>query len=71
MFLTLSTSIQKAVDLMNKPPLGLMPKSIYEAQIMLERMNMIVDAMKRYAAVQKPIPVEWIEELEELMKGGW
>ena len=54
---------------MNKPPLGLIPKSIYEAQIMLERMNMIVDAMKRYAAVQKPIPVEWIEELEELMKG--
>ena len=52
---------------MTKPPLGLIPKGIYGIQVKTERMAMIIDAMKRYSEAEKPIPIEWIKELEELI----
>ena len=50
---------------MTKPPLGLIPREIYAIQVNTERMAMIIEAMKRYSEADKPIPLEWIEELEE------
>lgn len=50
---------------MTKPPLGLMPKGIYETQVNIDRICMIIEAMKRYSEADKPIPSLWIKELEE------
>ena len=47
-----------------KPPLGLMPKKIYDHKRMVD----IFDAMKRYSEAEKVIPIEWIDELRELVE---
>lgn len=49
---------------MKKPPLGLMPKKIWEKI----RINELLAAMRRYSEVNKPIPIEWISELEEYLE---
>jgi len=46
-----------------KPPLGIIPKYIWQSQ----RVNAIWDAIDRYRAVNKEIPIEWIEEYNELI----
>lgn len=45
---------------MEKPPLGLRPRSILRRQ----RMGEILDAMCRYFAAEKQIPPEWVDEFE-------
>ena len=50
---------------MNKPPLGIIPKDLYEIKVNMERIDMIIAAMKRYSEAGRPIPVRWVEELEE------
>ena len=47
-----------------KPPLGLMPEHIFNHIQNTERINEIIQAMKRYSEAQRPIPTVWIEELE-------
>lgn len=44
------------------PPLGLRPRHIAEQQRMME----IVEAMQRYVAEHKHMPVEWLCELSDL-----
>ena len=53
---------------MEKPPIGLMPREIYERISECKRIDDIIDAMKRYANVGKTVPIEWVEELEERAK---
>lgn len=45
-----------------KPPLGLTPRWIRE----MERFEEIISAMKRYSEAELPIPIEWIEEADDL-----
>lgn len=45
------------------PPLGLRPKYIHDKT----RIKEILDAMKRYSEQRFPIPIEWVEELKELI----
>lgn len=47
-----------------KPPLGLTPKSVWDTHRLIE----IKEAIKRYIEVNKPIPIEWIEEYNELQR---
>lgn len=47
-----------------KPPLGLKPKYIHDKA----RVKEILDAMERYSYQRFPIPIEWIEELRELIE---
>lgn len=47
-----------------KPPLGLTPKYIWEAQ----RVQAISEAMDRYMSANKAIPLEWIQEYNNLIK---
>ncbi|WP_419884857.1 hypothetical protein [Paenibacillus sp. B-A-8] len=47
-----------------KPPLGLRPRYIAEAQ----RMDEIKDAVKRYMDAGYPLPDEWIAEYNEIAK---
>ena len=48
-----------------KPPLGLVPKRIHNA----ERRKEILAAMMRYAEEEKVIPLEWLGEYNELLEG--
>lgn len=47
-----------------KPPLGLVPRFVRDAQRMAE----IQAAVNRYMDVGRPIPGEWIAEYNELAK---
>lgn len=44
------------------PPLGLMPKDIWESK----RIEAILDAIKRFRNEEQNIPGEWLDELTEL-----
>ena len=46
-----------------KIPVGLKPKYIHDKA----RVSEILDAMERYSYQRFPIPIEWIEELRELI----
>ncbi len=45
-----------------KPPIGLIPRSIHDQKRALE----ILEAMQRYVRSHKAVPKEWIEELSQL-----
>jgi len=45
-----------------KPPIGLRPRWIVQAL----RIREILEAMDRYNSVEKPIPQDWCDELNEL-----
>lgn len=49
-----------------KPPLGVMPRELWNEK----RRTEIEEAVGRYIESGKPIPAEWIEEYNELVKGG-
>ena len=49
--------------MMEKPPLGLTPKFVRD----MERAKEIYEAVGRYVVAEKPIPLEWVEELNELL----
>lgn len=51
----------------NKPPLGLKPKYIHEAQ----RLSEISAAINRYMLFSKEIPIEWVEEYNELARNRY
>jgi hypothetical protein len=56
---------EKSVDgLSNKPPIGIMPKYIWESK----RQRELSDAINRYLEAALPVPSEWIEEYNELIK---
>lgn len=50
---------------MKRPPLGLVPKFIWDEA----RLNEVEGAIKRYKAENLSIPTEWIEEQNALMIG--
>jgi hypothetical protein len=47
---------------MNKPPLGVMPKDIWEEKRYID----LLEAISRYIEANKQPPYEWIDELYEL-----
>ena len=53
----------KDIQTVPLPPLGLTPKLIHNKKRVLE----ILDAMERYSYQRFPIPIEWVEELRELI----
>ena len=54
----------KDIQTVPLPPLGLTPKLIHNKKRVLE----ILDAMERYSYQRFPIPIEWVEELRELIE---
>ena len=52
-----------------KPPLGLIPKKIHDEFVMVERFNEVCGAIARYYNAGMKIPIEWIEEYDELVEG--
>ncbi len=49
----------------NRPPLGVMPKFIWDCK----RTAMLKEAIKRYLDADKAISVDWIAEYNELVRG--
>ena len=49
----------------NKPVLGLLPRKMAEEFYHNERVIEIMDAIKRYVEVGKPVPPEWNTELDD------
>ena len=49
---------------MRKPPLGLMPKNIWE----IRRIWKISEAIDRYLEAGMKIPAEWVDEYCELVR---
>ena len=54
------------MDVIKKPPLGLTPKYIRQRQRFVE----VCEAIVRYYDAEKQIPIEWIEEYNELVEVG-
>lgn len=51
-------------------PAGLRPKSIAYRQQDCERAVEIAEAIKRYANALKPIPQDWLDELQDLIESN-
>lgn len=49
-----------------KPPIGVMPRFIWEEN----RLIALKGAIDRFTEVNQPIPIEWIEEYNELVGEG-
>lgn len=59
-------------DYQNKrPPLGLMPRVVYDERCNSERIEQILRAMARYSDAQMAVPMEWIKEIAERLKENY
>lgn len=47
-----------------KPPIGIMPKYIWD----LQRINNLREAIDRYCEANIEVPIEWIEEYNSLVR---
>ena len=52
-----------------KPPLGLIPREIYWEELNHHRRKDIIEAMQRRIEAKMDIPVEWCQELIDLIIG--
>ena len=59
------SALNVGLGFVEKPPLGLMPRRNHEWATNQQRMTDIIEAMKRYNAVNKKLPQEWFDELSE------
>lgn len=51
-----------------KPPIGVMPRVLWEIVYDNYRKDSLYEAMCRYAWLDEPIPDEWVEEYKEIIK---
>ena len=51
----------------NRPPLGVMPKSIWDRK----RIASLKEGIKNYLDADKDIPVDWVTEYNDLVKGKY
>lgn len=60
--------LEDEVDLIKieKPPLGIMPRKIFEENMIIERINDLNSAIQRYYNAQLEPNKAWFDELEEL-----
>lgn len=49
------------------PPLGIIPKRIWKEQ----RLRELRDVIDRYLEANQRVPIEWIEEYNELLEDIW
>ncbi len=49
------------------PPLGLMPRDIWNEKMQQERLLNILEEIRRYSEAGMPVPVQWVEELFPLL----
>lgn len=49
-----------------KPPLGVMPRKLWEEKVGRERTAALLGAIERFTRASRTIPEEWIVELRSL-----
>jgi hypothetical protein len=49
-----------------KPPIGVMPKYVWDEQVNDSRKAQLLSAIERYRAAGKPVKDEWVKELAVL-----
>lgn len=49
-----------------QPPIGLIPKKYHQEMVDVQRFADISLAINRYAVAKMEVPIEWLEEYEEL-----
>ncbi len=52
-----------------KPPLGVMPRKLWQEQVSIERKNCLSGAITRYLQRGMEVPEEWVDEYNELKSG--
>jgi hypothetical protein len=57
------------MDSPEKPPIGLMPKYVWQQKVQHERLLDVLNAVLRYSLAGKTIPEEWLAELGTLLPG--
>lgn len=67
----ISENIQRLKNVLSKPPLGVMPRRIWEDKKIQERTKELQDAIKRYVDAGLSYPREWKNELEEYSCRGY
>jgi len=58
--------LEKPIDVLVKPPIGLVPKWMHKEQVNAERAQALANAIGRYVASGMSIDKEWIDEYIEL-----
>lgn len=53
---------------LQKPELGLMPKDFFYEHVAKERFTAVCEAIKRFYDTNQKIPIDWIEEYNELIQ---
>ena len=53
----------------SKPLLGLIPRGFYNERVMDDRYRDVCAAIARYYNADREIPIEWVDEFNELVKG--
>lgn len=46
-----------------KPPIGVMPRKLWEEKVANERIADLLSAMERFSRTSRTTPEEWIDEL--------
>lgn len=59
-----SAKIRRGMYEHSRPPLGVMPKYIWDEK----RMNHLKEAIDRYILANQNVPAEWISEYHDLMR---
>jgi hypothetical protein len=60
--------MKKKYNFSQKPPIGLMPEYLYYEQIKRERLNDVRGAIARYYDAELKIPIQWIQEYNDLIE---
>lgn len=60
--------IKGVMNMIEKPPLGVKPKYIWELFVLSERKEELERAIKDRIGTKWDIPKEWIEERSEILK---
>ena len=54
-------------DKIEKPPLGLRPRTVWQKQVKDDRIDEIMHALERYSEAGVAVPIEWLSELGGLL----
>lgn len=55
---------------MKKPPIGVVPRTIWNLQQDAQRATELLAAVNRYVKAKKQVPTEWFRELTALNEKG-
>ena len=64
----LTKDLENSPTSSQKPPIGIIPKYLYDEQVRNNRFNELKETIKRYCDAGLPLNPEWVTEYDELVK---